>query len=115
MSEDNHTNIQSLSTDALLQLDRRGHALDGTLFLTKDSNYGLGAGIAPHGNYAGFICGDTVPTITSAEFLTDKHTFASGESLATVVLTGGAYYPYDGLHTITITAGSIILIKQNTY
>ena len=112
---DNHTEIQSISPDAAEQLARKNHALDGTLFLTSTSNYGDGAGIAPTGNYAGFLCGDIVPTITAMTFNTNKHSFAPGEDATDFVLTSGGFYPLDGIKTVTITAGTMWLIKQGTY
>lgn len=115
MSKDNHTNISSFSTGALLQVDRRNHGLDGTLLLTKDSNFGAGAGVAPHGDYAGFICGSTIPTITAISFNTEKHSFYSTETIATLGLMEGQYYPLDGIHSVTITAGAMLLIKQSSY
>jgi hypothetical protein len=43
-TKDNRLNISSVSNDALEQLDRRNHALDGAVFLTSTSNFG-GAGM----------------------------------------------------------------------
>lgn len=113
---DNHTFIENVSTDATEQLDKRNHALNGTITLTSTSNFGLGAGISPIGDYAGFITGSTAPTITAATFNYDnKHKFASGETIASLGFVEGAYYPYDGLKQITITAGSLLLIRKNNY
>jgi len=112
---DNHTEIQSISPDAADQLARKNHALDGTLLLTSASNYGLGAGVAPHGNYAGFICGSTLPVISAITFNTEKHTFYSTETINSLGLIEGQYYPLDGIHTVTITAGAMLLIKQGSY
>ena len=115
MSEDNHTNIKSISSEAAEQLARKNHALDGTLLLTSTSNFGAGAGKAPTGNYAGFICGSTIPVISAITFNTKKHSFYDTQTINDLGLVAGQYIPLDGIVTLTITAGAMLLIKQGSY
>ena len=112
-TKDNRLNISSVSNDALEQLDRRNHALDGAVFLTSTSNFGGGAGIAPTRRYSGFIV-LSVPTITSITFTdSSKYLFATGEDITTVdeYFLEGQYYPLD-FTTLTITAGVLMLIQK---
>ena len=99
-TKDSKSHISSVSNDALDQLDRRNHALDGAVFLNSASNFGDGAGVAPTRRYSGFIV-LSVPTITSITFTdTNKYLFATGEDITTVdeyffrraVLSFGFYY-----------------------
>lgn len=112
-TKDNRLNISSVSNDALEQLDRRNHALDGAVFLTSTSNFGGGAGIAPTRRYSGFIVLD-VPTISSITFADNsKYLFAPSQDITTFdeYFIQGAYYPLD-FTTLTITAGVLMLIQK---
>ena len=116
MSMDNHTDINSVSVEASAELARKNHGLDGTLLLLTTSNYGAGAGIAPDGNYMGFIVGSSGVTISSITYnIPEKHSTYSTETINSLGLVPGIYYPLDGIKTITITAGAILLYKQGKY
>ena len=116
MSMDNHIDINSVSVEASAELARKNHGLDGTLLLLTTSNYGAGAGIAPAGNYMGFIVGSSGVTISSITYnIPEKHTTYSTETINSLGLVPGIYYPLDGIKTITITAGAILLYKQGKY
>ena len=116
MSMDNHTDINSVSVEASAELARKNHGLDGTLLLLTTSNYGAGAGIAPNSNYMGFIVGSSGVTISSITYnIPEKHTTYSTETINSLGLVPGIYYPLDGIKTITITAGAILLYKQGKY
>jgi len=105
--------ITDISEDAANQLSSKQLALAGTLTLTSLSNYGDGAGIAPTGKYSGFIVGANGVTISSIKFESTIHSFAPGENINSLGFIAGIFYPYDGITTLTITAGSLILIKKN--
>lgn len=105
--------ITNISEDAARQLSSKNLALAGTLTLTSLSNYGDGAGIAPIGKYSGFIVGNNGVTISSIKFESTIHSFAPGEDINSLGFIAGLFYPYDGITTLTITAGSLMLIKKN--
>ena len=112
-TKDSKSHIASVSSDALDQLDRRNHALDGAVFLNSASNFGDGAGVAPTRRYSGFIV-LSVPTITSITFTdSSKYLFATGEDITTVdeYFLEGQYYPLD-FTTLTLTAGVLMLIQK---
>lgn len=112
-TKDNRLNISSVSNDALEQLDRRNHALDGAVFLNSASNFGGGAGVAPTGKYSGFIVLD-VPTISSITFAdSSKYLFAPSQDITTFdeYFLEGQYYPLD-FTTLTLTAGVLMLIQK---
>lgn len=104
--------LDSVHRDAMDEFDRRNHALDGGIFLSKDSTYGA-AGVAPTGEYSGFIVLST-PTISVLTFLEpEKWRIADNETIATFdeYFVQGAYYPIP-FSDITITAGFLLLIKK---
>jgi hypothetical protein len=104
--------IDSVHRDAMDEFDRRNHALDGGVFLSKDSTYGS-AGVAPTGKYSGFVVLDT-PTISTITFLEpEKWRFAPNEAITTfdAYFVQGAYYPIP-FSDLTLTAGMLLLIKK---
>lgn len=105
--------ITDISENAANQLSSKQLALAGTVTLTSSSNYGAGTGIAPTGTYSGFIVGGNGVTITSLKFNNTTHSFAPGEDINSLVFVSGLFYPYNGLTDITISAGSILLIRKN--
>ena len=104
--------VQGVSRDSANELDRRNHGLSGTVLLLSSSNYTGVAGVAPTGNYIGFVVGSGGVTISSITYnFPEEHTVYTGESLNSLGFVPGAYYPLDGIKTITISAGAILLYK----
>ena len=98
-------------TTALSIANRISTAAAGKVLLTNTSDYGTGAGIAPVGDYAGFIVGGSGATIT-AMTPSGKATynFSAGQNISNFpIVAGQVYFFY--FTTITITAGALMLIK----
>lgn len=106
--------ISELSPEAAAQFDTNSFALRGTVLLTSLSNYGEGAGIAPLGMYSGFIVGGAGVTISSITYeVPSLHNSVAGENINSLGLVAGLFYPLEGITTLTITAGALLLIKTN--
>lgn len=111
--KDINVNMQSADDNAVDQLDKRTHALAGTVLLLSTSNFGGGAGVAPIGEYCGFITGSTAPTISAITYVDKtKHLTAGSEMLNSLGFVAGRYYPISGIKTVTITGGAMLLIRQ---
>jgi len=112
MSKDNHTHIESVSKYASDAITGKSFGDRGTVLLTSTSNYGAGAGVAPNGNYFGFIVGSDGVTLTSITFNNNIHQTYSTETIADLGLVEGQFYPLEGIQTLTITAGALLLYKM---
>jgi hypothetical protein len=99
-----------MGKDDFLNASRIGFARDGAVIFKHDDNLGAGAGIAPTGNYSGFIVGADGATITAITYL-EPSKYRGALVSATFPVVAGQFYPV-GFSTITITAGALMLIKD---
>ena len=110
--KDSNLHIKSVDKYAAESINGKSFGNRGTVLLTSTSNYGAGAGVAPNGDYFGFIVGADGATITSITFNDpDLHRTYSTETIADLGLVEGQFYPLEGIKTLTITAGALLLYK----